>query len=364
MSRKVREEEEKVFRLLKDNLPDELINKISNKQKRIYFSEKTFEIIEKTKVIKSNVINNNQILLAEFNNELHICMSKKIYTERILSVESEVEQQDIISGMGILLINDGILKIKSGITQYKIFDTFFGWDEDTEFQCQDIFGFFDEYCIFKLNEEDFCVKYVEDIDRILCVLLFNKNLDVYGEGLYKNLFGILELESSRSIIPMMNNMLQTTNMDLIFLQLYRCLEYLYVIHRAIYLGNEYNIELRSMLSLLNNENIRYPEFSSMREIIDNYCDNVLIEQYYQYLSRNLNIKSSKEENIKEKVADYIYSTRCKIAHFKYGQEEIEDKNSLLESNILLSEVVKTVFQKIDERIIQINEDINLWQKFE
>ncbi len=59
---------------------------------------------------------------------------------------------------------------------------------------------------------------------------------------------------------------------------------------------------------------------------------------------------------------YIYNTRCKIAHYKYGQVKLSDGETLYKSNIILCKMVREVYQKIDEDIVKLNEDLQSWDK--
>ncbi|MCI8634889.1 MAG: hypothetical protein HFJ05_04730 [Eubacterium sp.] len=359
MSRKVREEEKNILHILEERIPEERVTQAVQMKRRIHFSEETYEVIEKSNIFISDEINGTCIALIRYGGTVHICMKTDLFTAGILKAESEIENKDLLYGIGVLLANRKIVKIKAQISGYQIYDTLFAF-ENYIFSCRDVFGMFEEYLVFELTEEDFSIEYHEDLNRILCMLLINQRSDVYGSKFCQDIFELLTLESSRSIIAMFGAILQTTNADLIFLQLYRCIEYLFIIQKALYLSREYGIVIERILELLNFENIRFPEASSIRSILSVYCSETIINQYYDYLLKNMNKQQCKEGNKAEKVADYIYETRCKIAHFKYGQEKLKDNDTLNESNGILCEVVKNIFQTLDAEIVEINEKLQTW----
>lgn len=362
MSRNVRNEEENVLHILEQNIPEERVSQVFPVSRRIFLSQTTYEVVEKAHIFKSDVIDGMCIALIEYDGKVHICMKTELFTSGILGAECEIENEDVLYGIGILLVNADVIKLKKQVSQYQIYDKLFAFIDVNEYKCQDIFEMFESYLVYEISDDDFSMAYYEDLNRILCMLLVKVKSKIYGADLSKTMFDILTLESSRSIIPMFSTILQTSNHDLIFLQLYRCIEYLYIIQRALHLGEEYDIDMERILKLLNSENIRYPEASSLRSILSLCCSPKVINEYYAYLLENLNIQQGKEEHRTERVSDYIYETRCKIAHFKYGQEKLEDHDTLNQSNEILCKVVQEIYQYLDEKVIIINKKFLLWRK--
>lgn len=122
------------------------------------------------------------------------------------------------------------------------------------------------------------------------------------------------------------------------------------------------MEIRDTLDMLNNENIRYPEASSIKDLISLYCSKDIIDEYSDYLAKNTSIRFNNKENKTIKVAEYIYNTRCKIAHYKYGQVKLSDGETLFKCNIILCKMVREVYQKIDESIVKLNENLQSWDE--
>lgn len=62
------------------------------------------------------------------------------------------------------------------------------------------------------------------------------------------------------------------------------------------------------------------------------------------------------------VAEYIYTIRCKAAHYRFKHSDISNKEMLIESMEHLLALIKTIFEKMNTYIIEINESENLWTK--
>ena len=309
MSRYVHKEEEKLIYILEQYVPEERVAQITNTKRRIFLSKIAYSLIEKAHLFISDKINEFCVVLLEYDKKSYICMRKELFTEGILHAEDEVKDEEMLFGIGILLANNSIIQIKKEISGYQIFDKFFAFDEDMEYNCKDIFNLLEPYLVFKISEYDFVLKYKEDLSRILFALLVKSDFFYQSKEFADITFDIFTLESSRCIVSMFDTILRTQKNDIVFLQLYRCCEYLYIIQRAWYICEKYNMEIKDALNMLNNENIRYPEASSMKDLILKYCSNDIIDEYYDYLKTYTDLCISNDENKKKKVAEYIYNTR-------------------------------------------------------
>lgn len=360
MSRTVREQEQKVFNILQSYVPQEMTIRITNVKRNLFFTRLTYDVIEKADFYCSNAILGYRIALIRYKSNNYIYLSESLFERGVLNFEYEVDDKELLYGIGVLLFNEGILKPKPQFEGFPIYDIFFGHKEDKQYKCSDIFEIVDNYLVFEITDEDFLIKYYEDLDRILYMLSFKSKLE--ESELSSNMFELLKLESSRCILAMVENILQTQNEDLIFLQLYRCIEYLYIIHKALDYSKKYELQLENVLKMINVEKIRFSENSNMQAIITEYCSDEIINEYYTYMMKNLMLQECDKENLKDKVANYIYETRCKIAHYKYGQEKVKDKQTLGESIIILSKVVKNIYDQLDDKLVEINEKLEVWNK--
>jgi hypothetical protein len=143
---------------------------------------------------------------------------------------------------------------------------------------------------------------------------------------------------------------------------YSSAKFEYIIHKALDYSKKYELQLENVLKMINVEKIRFSENSNMQAIITEYCSDEIINEYYTYMMKNLMLQECDKENLKDKVANYIYETRCKIAHYKYGQEKVKDKQTLGESIIILSKVVKNIYDQLDDKLVEINEKLEVWNK--
>lgn len=362
MSRSVHKEEEKLLYILEKYVPEERVAQVTKAKRKIFLSEIAYSVIERTHFFISDKISGFCVALLEYDRKIYICMREELFTEGALQVKYEIKDDDVLFGMGILLANNDVIHIKTTISGYQIYDEFFAFDEEVEYECREVLEIFDSYLVYEISEEDFILKYKEDVNRLLCALLIKSRFFKHGKDFANIAFNLFVLESSRCIIPMFDTILQTQKNDIVFLQLYRCFEYLYIIQRAWDISEKYNIEIRNALDMLNNENIRYPEASSIKDLILLYCSKDIIDEYCEYLERNTAISIDKDENKMKKVAEYIYNTRCKIAHYKYGQVELDDEDTLNESSIILCKMVKEVYQRIDGEIVELNENLGSWEE--
>lgn len=362
MSRNVHKEEKKLLHILEQNVPEERIAQISKVKRKIFLSEVTYSVIERAQFFISDTINEFCLVLMEYEQKIYICMREKLFTEGALQIEDEMQDDEVLFGIGILLANNDVIHIKTTVSEYQIYDEFFAFDEEVEYKCGEILNIFDSYIVYEIFEEDFILKYREDVNRLLCALLIKSSFFKHGKDFADIAFDIFILESSRCIVPMFDTILQTQKSDIVFLQLYRCFEYLYIIQRAWDISEKYDIEIKNALEMLNNENIRYPEASSIKTLISSYCSKDIIDEYCNYLEAYTVVSIDKDGNKVKKVAEYIYNSRCKIAHYKYGQIKLDDEDTLYESNIILCKMVKEVYQKIDENIVELNEKLKSWEE--
>lgn len=362
MSRNVHKEEKKLLHILEQNVPEERIAQISKVKRKIFLSEVTYSVIERAQFFISDTINEFCLVLMEYEQKNYICMREKLFTEGALQIEDEMQDDEVLFGIGILLANNDVIHIKTTVSEYQIYDEFFAFDEEVEYKCGEILNIFDSYIVYEIFEEDFILKYREDVNRLLCALLIKSSFFKHGKDFADIAFDIFVLESSICIVPMFDTILQTQKSDIVFLQLYRCFEYLYIIQRAWDISEKYDIEIKNALEMLNNENIRYPEASSIKNLISSYCSKDIIDEYCNYLEAYTVVSIDKDGNKVKKVAEYIYNSRCKIAHYKYGQIKLDDEDTLYESNIILCKMVKEVYQKIDENIVELNEKLKSWEE--
>lgn len=363
MSRNVKKQQKKIFNLLWDLVPDDMKEKKQVKNLDIYFSEKTYEIVASSDYISNKKNSENALGLVRYGTHTYLCA--KDFKESIVYDQSKyISDYDILYGIGILMLIDGLITVKEDETGYVIYDRFFGFDEERQYKCEELFGVIQKYVVFEFDDEDISIKYMEDLERLSCMLYFgncNENTE-----LFSNIYNILEINSSKCVVSILENIVQTHSAPNIFLQLYRCLEYLFIICKALEFLGKHTLQdkVSKIVQVLDEEKIRFPENGCLYLVLDNYGAHEFIDEYYHYINENVRIGGTLSKNKVQTVCDYIYGTRCKIAHYKYGQEEISDVGTMHESNVILCKLVKSIFEKLDDVLLNINIELGVFHEIE
>ena len=363
MSRNIKEQQKKIFNILHDLVPEDMKGKISNKKREVEFSEKTYDIVASADYICSKSFPENALGLVKYDSHTYIC-AKEFKESFVYDQTKYVSDQEILDGIGVLMFIDGMITVNEEQTGYAIFDRFFGFEEDRRYECEVLFEVIQNYVVFEFDDQDIDIRYMEDLERLSYMLYF-ENFSEKIE-LYSDIFHILDLNSSKCIVSILGNIAKTNGSSNIFLQLYRCLEYLFIICKALEFLKKHELqdELSKIVLVLDEEKIRFAENGCLHLIIDKYVTSEIINEYYNYVDKNVRHGETTSENKVQTVCDYIYSTRCKIAHYKYGQEEIFDSGTLQESIIILCKLVKSVFEKLDDVLMEINTELGVFSEIE
>lgn len=363
MSRNIKEQQKKIFNILHDLVPEDMKGKISNKKREVEFSGKTYDIVASADYICSKSFPENALGLVKYDSHTYIC-AKEFKESFVYDQTKYISEQEILDGIGVLMFIDGMITVNEEQTGYAIFDRFFGFEEDRRYECEVLFEVIQNYVVFEFDDQDIDIRYMEDLERLSYMLYF-ENFSEKIE-LYSDIYHILELNSSKCIVSILGNIAKTNGSSNIFLQLYRCLEYLFIICKALEFLKKHELqdELSKIVLVLDEEKIRFAENGCLHLIIDKYVTSEIINEYYNYVDKNVRHGETTSENKVQTVCDYIYSTRCKIAHYKYGQEEIFDSGTLQESIIILCKLVKSVFEKLDDVLMEINTELGVFSEIE
>lgn len=275
-----------------------------------------------------------------------------------------VSDLEVLHGIGILMFIDRMITISDDVNGYIIFDRFFGFDEEKRYSCEDFFDIIQNYVVFEFDDQDIEIRYMEDLDRLSYMMYFNNDDNSETIELSSNIYHILETNSSKCIVSILGNIAQTKSVSDIFLQLYRCLEYLFIICKALEYSEKYRLQdnVSKIVRVLDAEKIRFSESGCLHQVIDTYAMSEIVDEYYKYIDKNVRTDGIISEKKVQTVCDYIYGTRCKIAHYKYGQEDIVDENTLQISNIILCKLVRNIFEKMDDILMQINMELDVFHE--
>lgn len=364
MGRNVKNVEQGVFAKIDREITGENRNLITGNKKGLFLTEKEYDVIEHAKIKPITLGNDSSMAVIDYDDKRFICVPQNEYSDGFFENMEEIsenpdENSEIINGIGILLLYYNVINLKKDMVESRIISEIMGISEDVIFNCGELLDKFEDYRICPVGENSFKIKYTEDAKRLLCALICKKNDKC---DLYKAIYDFVMLESSRSVIDIIYSVTELRNEEIIFLQLYRALEYLFAINRADKCSNTYGIDINKVVDLIVGESLRFPEESSVRALIEKCSSSIAKKEYCDYIEKLTGVQI-KEDKTDEVLSKYIYEQRCKIAHFKYKHEPIKDIKTLSESNIYLIRLIQSIFESMETKIIAINEANNLWEEF-
>ncbi len=365
MSRNVIETIKKIFEKLIDKVEEDDKERINSVERRLKVdSEYTAEATNIVKYSRVNLIDINEnvkIFTADYEEDKYIVLPKK-YLELLEVVDiKEVQNQSIKQGIGILAMSSNGILIKSEISSLEIINSCLGITAESpnkyvEFSYYEIADFFEEFLVAKSENNSFLIEVEEDIFRMFGIILTLNSENQVSEKLYEEIRSLLFLKSSRSIAVSIINIMQSEIKEHKYLQLYQCIEYLFIIYNAIEISNKYSIDSSTAIEMVINENFKTTEISNVSNTIRKYASESAVSNFYS------NIIQSSEEQIDEveKVSKYIYKVRCNIAHLKYKQDDFLKQINWKELMKYTTSVVLSIYQKMDDEIIDICKDNNSW----
>ncbi len=117
----------------------------------MFFTQLTYDVIEKADFYYSNAIWGYRIALIRYKSNNYIYLSESLFERSVLNFEYEIDDKELLYGIGVLLFNEGILKPKPQFKGFPIYDIFFGHKEDKQYKCSDIFEIVDNYLVFEIT---------------------------------------------------------------------------------------------------------------------------------------------------------------------------------------------------------------------
>lgn len=275
----------------------------------------------------------------------------------------EVTEKSIIYGCGIIAIVENILTVKKEYSELEIINYCLGKEADdgkdhVEFEIDDILELFDYYTVFSIENGGFQINYQEDFYRIQVM----HEIKQYENNLSQNIVNILnelvQLTSSRSVAESIRAALKSKLLTHSYLEIYQCLEYLFIVRRSLLQSKKYSFDLKKFVDFILQENIKVPE---RKDITDLIRDNVADEDLNVFLEMDDPDTLEREKKV-DKVSDKIYEIRCNIAHLKYGQSNIPEMTDMQKMIEKLSRIVLLVYIKMDEEITKLCLETNAWKK--
>ena len=348
MARKIKEFERSVFDVLDENVKDEYEReRIVVRERDIDISDETADFIKRMKW--ATVSDANDIHAVFYDDDWYICAIDKEYKSDLLKESAK----SVHEATGISLIVNKRKQLLSAITETRIIESILAVDTDEMFSFDEINMLFSPHISYQVDKS-FNIVYEEDLQRLSCLLEIDGK-EYLTVNARSSLAELLLLVSSRSIARLVNNICNTHDFKLIFLQLYRILEYLFIIYKALEMGTKYGVPDYTVVDMLCDDRaFRQTEEQYVFELVSKYASADSKTHYIEYLI-NYNLISEEQTNVDEALAKYIYRHRCQIAHFKYRQERIIDETTLTESVERFAELILSMYIKLDGDIIRVNE---------
>lgn len=333
MNRNVKKTMNDIFEVLKNHVADEDLERIQSVRRHIKVEDEknTFDFVKGCKILYYN----KTLLGAIYNEDKYVLFPISSLNVNNAATIGEILYYDngnnfIVDGMGMLAIVNKVLSIKKTVKSLEIINKCLGINEqDISFPFEEIKDFFEDYRVIKIYPSAFKIEFKEDFDRLNVLALLSQYEDT--KLVKNNLNNIILLNSSRSIAGSLFNSIINTKWEYKFLQLYHCLEYLFVITSAENLISKYSIEDKAAIDISLDNIAHKNEKERLMDVVKN-ADVTVIDDYYNYL------KTEKEDKIEAISAD-IYKIRCCIAHFRFDQEKYIEK---INQNLILEKMIALV----------------------
>ena len=353
MARNVNKYVQKVFTILDEEVKEDTNrNRIINTDRKVFLSKQIYEFIKKMKWVK--LPNVGRIEIVNYEDNWYVCNlnNKKYLCDLVTEAKTWCE-----NALTIGLIASGKSSIATNIKEINIVDSVLGVKEE-ECQVETLKELFSPQTIYSLGY-GFKIFYQEDLIRLICLLEIDEK-EYLTDKTREYLKQLLFLESSRCIAELIVNIYHTHDTKLIFLQLYRMMEYLFMVQKAIEMSKKYSVDKNVIIKMLCEDNAFWQkEEQHVVELVSTYAGEEEKDRYFKYLQK-YNLIDSNVKIKNEKLANYIYRRRCQIAHFKYRQESIQDENILYESNERLAELVCSMYRMLNNDIVTVNSNFNTW----
>lgn len=329
-----------------------------------------FNFITKSQVKQISVANICIVLEIIFKEERYIVFPIDYIGENTLKeFDLEIIELDyVIQGSKILAINKDCVSIKREIESIQLINKCMGIEPDkhdniVHFTYDEIESLFDNIIVGKVSNDDNQIQYEEDIYRLLAFENLKVENLLITETTKQELKQLLAMKSSRSIANSIINVTLNKRNVYLYLELYQCLEYLFIVNKALKISSDYKLNEETAVKIVICENIKMGEIVSLHNLLQENCDKEVLKNFYNYI-RNYNLTLSEadgEGQFIQKVSDFIYKLRCNIAHFKYKQDEDICKVDFIWLIENMSKIILNIYETMDDNIVNLCETTEIWK---
>lgn len=289
----------------------------------------------------------------KFNDSVYILVPNSTENFFINMGLEKIDDAIINDGAGMLAIACNVLPLRDGVKSLDIINACLG-EKEKEILFSEIQNLYEEYSIIKVPSDRFKLEYDEDFERIHSLMILDKFncSETFKSAIEK----LLLAESSRSIALAIYNALISVTWEYSYLQLYQCLEYLFIIKNGLSLADDYDLTKSTAVDIAASGKLKSTELENLVSVISSTSE-MYIDDFYSNI-----INDGDVDNKKQSVAKYIYKIRCNIAHLRFNQDVLDIdgiKNEILQR---MAEIIFNTYENNKSEIIEICNDKKLWKE--
>lgn len=367
MSRKVIGTMDEIFHILESSLSADDRKRVGNHRRHIKAAgdeKEVVEIVKHAKIISTQDKYNTCCI--SYKDEMFMVFParsqawiQKVAIGEFMEKETAIDlQQEYFQGMGMLAIAKGALKIRRTLSSIDLLDKCLGLpEEENRFDFMDICELFEDYVVLKIDKTMFPVAYEEDVLRFIALLHLAINR---SEENVSNLINLALLQSARSISWNVLHYSDANQWEYQFLQIYQCLEYLFIIVVAIDLEDKYEIDEDKAIRIAVDNIFKRSEKENLIMTMHR-CSYTYVDEYFSLLKTYPQFNGKNDAVKSDYVADHIYQIRCSIAHLRFKQDDILKSIDHKKEISILIQITLNIFSSLDDKICKYNQAMNAWQ---
>ena len=367
MSRKVIGTMDEIFHILESSLSADDRKRVGNHRRHIKAAgdeKEVVEIVKHAKIISTQDKYNTCCI--SYKDEMFMVFParsqawiQKVAIGEFMEKETAIDlQQEYFQGMGMLAIAKGALKIRRTLSSIDLLDKCLGLpEEENRFDFMDICELFEDYVVLKIDKTMFPVAYEEDVLRFIALLHLAINR---SEENVSNLINLVLLQSARSISWNVLHYSDANQWEYQFLQIYQCLEYLFIIVVAIDLEDKYEIDEDKAIRIAVDNIFKRSEKENLIMTMHR-CSYTYVDEYFSLLKTYPQFNGKNDAVKSDYVADHIYQIRCSIAHLRFKQDDILKSIDHKKEISILIQITHNIFSSLDDKICKYNQAMNAWQ---
>jgi len=366
MSRNVKKTIGNIFTILKSYIPDGDTHRIADCKKRTLQkdsnAEQGFAFVEKSKIMPFSY-GTAMLMLFIYGGQKYILMKSEYISSIRCRDLRYVTDIPLLQAAGIIAMSENMLNLRVGITPLTIIDKCLGIESDNqemtvEFHFDDIANLFCPYDLIIIDDANFQLEFFEDLARLYAYIAIDNNVP-HIDNRAAILSEMLLTNGSRSIAIPLINFMESNSLEFSFLQLYRCLEYLYIINDSIRISEKHNIDCSTAALIISENALRTWESDRLYNLLN--CGVVALTNSVEHAYDDVIALDNPNVNKVKSVSETIYDIRCRIAHLRYNHNTINPELELRQWIGYMIEHICLLFINFDESINRICVDNNAWK---